>query len=652
MDKIKRQKELTELLNKYRYAYYIKSQPVVEDSVYDRLFDELSELENETGIFISGSPTQTVGYSEVDSLGKVKHEIPLLSLAKTKSIEDVKKFVSKNPVMAMLKLDGLTVELDYKDGEFIQASTRGDGNEGEDITHNAVFIKNIPMKINYQGELKVTGEAFINKNNFKELQQILKDNNGNQYRNCRNLASGAVRALNSKDCAEKQVEFMAFSVIYGMDSELKSQRLEELEKLGFSVCPHTENVNDENIQQIISDFKDMAENNGIPIDGIVFSYNNVDFSKSLGRTGHHYKDGLAFKFEDELFETSLKRIEWNTSRTGLIVPVAVFDEVEIDGSKVSRASLHNLSFIEELRLREGNRILVAIRNMIIPHVEANLDYADEVIADYPEKCPCCGHETSVSVSETKDKSVKTVYCLNTECTARHIKRFVHFVSKQAMNIQGISEAVLTVFIGSGLIKRYADIYSLKDKHDEIVILEGFGEKSFENMTASIEKSRHCTLDRFLNAMNIPQLGKAASKTVAENFDTADDIRKAAENGYDFSQLPDFGEILSSNIISWFENENNLHDWESLCSILDIQNEKAVLSEDAEKSIFYGKTVVVTGKLENYTRDSIKEYLRNLGAKVTDSVSKKTDFLICGSDAGSKLAKAEKLGITVLSEKDI
>lgn len=651
-NKLKRIKELTELLNSYRYAYYVKSQPAVDDAVYDRLFDELGNLEDETGVYLANSPTQTVGYEEVESLGKVKHDIHLLSLAKTKNIPDVKKFTEKNSCMAMLKLDGLTVELDYENGMLVQASTRGDGAEGENITHNVKFISNVPLKINFTDKLKVTGEAFISRNNFEELKEILKDNNGNSYRNSRNLASGAVRALNSKDCAERRVEFKAFGVIEGLDNNSKISKFQKLESLGFSVCPYQELKDNDDIEEVISSFRKLAEDNGIPIDGIVFSYIDVEFSKSLGRTGHHYKDGLAFKFEDELFETILKRIEWNTSRTGLIVPVAIFDEVEIDGSKVTRASLHNLSFIEDLRLKEGNRILVAKRNMIIPHVEANLDYADEITADCPDKCPCCEHETEIRISENKDKSVKTVYCTNPECSARHIKKFVHFVSKQAMNIQGISEAVLTSFIGAGFIKNYEDIYKLAEKHDEIVILEGFGEKSFENMINSIEKSRICPFDRFINAMNIPQLGKSASKTIAENFSTPDDFKDAVLNNYDFTQLEDFGETLHNNITEWFKSEKNISDWDNLSKILDIQSIKTDIAENAQESIFYNKTVVVTGKLEKYTRDTIKEYLENLGAKVTGSVSKKTDFLIAGSDAGSKLAKAQELGVKILSENDI
>ncbi len=649
---LKRQRELTDLLNGYRYAYYVKSQPKVDDSVYDRLFDELERTEKETGIYFAGSPTQTVGFEEVDSLRKVKHHIPLLSLAKTKSEDEVKKFAEKNPVMAMLKLDGLTVELDYENGMLIQASTRGDGNEGENITHNIKFIKNIPLNIDFKSSLKVTGEAFINRKNFEMLSDSLRDINGNPYRNPRNLASGAVRALNSEECSKRMVEFKAFSAIEGLDFPSKIQKFEKLCELGFDVCPYCEVDDTEKIKDIIENLRQLADSQSVPIDGIVFSYIDSEFSKSLGRTGHHYKDGIAFKFEDELFETKLKRIEWNTSRTGLIVPVAIFDEVEIDGSKVSRASLHNLSFIEDLRLKSGNRILVTKRNMIIPHVEANLDFADEVRAEYPEKCPCCENTTEVKISDGKEKSVKTVYCTNPQCSARHIKKFVHFAGRQAMNIQGISEASLTLFISIGLIREYSDIYRINEMHDEIVNLEGFGEKSFDNMVRSVEKSRICTFDRFINAMNISQMGKSACMTVAQTFGSPDELKNAVISGYDFTQLKDFGETLHNNINAWFSDEKNIHDWNELCSILDIQSIKTELSEYAQESIFYNKTVVVTGKFKNYTRDSIKEHLEKLGAKVTGSVSKKTDYLIAGKDAGSKLEKAGSLGITVLSEDDV
>ncbi len=651
MNKINRIKELVELLNGYRYDYYIKSQPKVPDEVYDRLFDELSLLENETEFFLSNSPTQSVGFEEVESLGKVKHSIPLLSLDKTKSIADVKSFAEKNSTMAMLKLDGLTVELCYENGELIQASTRGDGNEGENITHNAKFIKNIPLKINYKQPLKVTGEAFISRSNFEKLKEILKDSNGNTYKNPRNLASGAVRALNSKDCAEKQVEFRAFSVIDGLDFKNKTENLKKLEELNFSVCKYCTIKNIEETEKIIEELKQYAESETIPIDGIVFSYTDIEYSKSLGRTGHHYKDGIAFKFEDELFETVLNSIEWNTSKTGLIVPVAIFNETEIDGSKVTRASLHNISFIEDLRLKEGNRILVSKRNMIIPHVEANLDYSEKTSVNYPEKCPCCEHKTELKISESKDKTVKTLYCTNPECSAVNIKKFVHFVSKQAMNIQGLSEATITSFIELGLVKNYADIYSLNKKHDEIVVLDGFGERSFEKLIKSIEASLTCTFDRFLNAMNISQLGKSACKTVAKKFATPEEFKNAVLNNYDFSELEDFGEILHNNIVDWFKSETNNNDWDSMCRILDIKSLETS-ETSSEESIFYNKTVVVTGKLENFTRDSIKEYLEKSGAKVTNSVSKKTDYLIAGADAGSKLQKAIDLNIPILKESEI
>lgn len=651
-DLLKRQRELTELLNSYRYNYYVKSSPLVEDSVYDRLFDELDGLEKQTGIYFAGSPTQTVGFEEVENLGKVKHEIPLLSLGKTKSIDEVTEFAEKNPVLAMLKLDGLTVELDYKNGELVQASTRGNGDEGEDITHNAKSIRNIPVNIDFKGSLKVTGEAFINRKNFEMLKDNLRDSNGNAYKNPRNLASGAVRALNSEECSRRMVEFKAFNAVEGIECKSRNEKFERLAELGFDVCPYRIVSSADDIKEIIEDFRKSADEKSIPIDGIVFSYIDTEFSKSLGRTGHHYKDSIAFKFEDELFETVLQRIEWNTSRTGLIVPVAVFEAVEIDGSKVSRASLHNLSFIEDLRLKSGNRILVTKRNMIIPHVEANLDFADEITAAYPSVCPCCEQKTEVRISESKEKSVKTVYCTNPQCSAKHIKQFVHFASKQALNIQGISEASLSLFIGTGLIRKYTDIFRIADMHDEIVNLEGFGEKSFENMVKSVEKSRSCTFDRFLNAMNIPQMGKSACLTVANEFSSPDDFRKAVSDKYDFTQLKDFGETLHSNITEWFSNPDNLSQWNDLCRILDIKPVKPEIYDNAEKSIFYNKTVVATGKFRNYTRASIQEHLRKCGAKVTESVSKNTDYVIAGEKAGSKLQKAVSLGITILSENDL
>ena len=647
-----RQRELTTRLNVYRDEYYNKNAPSVSDAVYDRLFDELIGLEEQTGVVMTNSPTQTVGYPVVSGLPEATHDIPLLSLDKTKSVQDLLSFQKGHTVNLSLKLDGLTTEIIYKDGVLQRLSTRGDGDIGEDITHNAAAIEGIPLRIPYRNQLVVVGESFIRNSDFERLRKTLVDSTGKPYKNSRNLAAGSVRAYNSSVCAQRCVHFLPFAVIDGLPEleavkDSKRMKLAKITEYGFGrVRSHQFAATNLNMmERHIQVLKEKAVEDDLPIDGLVLSYDSISYSRTCGRTGHHFKDGLAFKFEDELFETRLDHIEWTPSRTGEITPVAVFDTVEIDGCEVSRASLLYLSFFEELELMPGIRILVSKRNMIIPHIEDNLDRGGfDLERLLPKQCSCCGEPTRIHTTP----GCKTLFCDNPDCDMRHLRRFAHFVSKKAMDIEGLSEATLERFIGRGWLHDFTDLYRLDEHRDEIVRMDGFGEKSWQRLWNAIQASRNTTFERYLIAMDIPMIGNTASSALGRCFDwSLRAFEAAVDNGYDFTQLPDFGETLQGNIHEWFSIEENRLLWEELKPMVNIEK-KEINAAPAQDNPFVGLTIVVTGKVEPYTRDGINAKIVSLGAKAGSSVSKNTDYLICGENAGSKLAKAQSLGVTVLS----
>lgn len=647
---------LTERLNRCRHEYYNLNAPTISDQEYDKLFDELTRLEQVTGIQMANSPTQTVGYSPVSELPKTTHRIPLLSLDKEKRSAALLDFIGNQLVLLMLKLDGLTIKLTYENGTLVEAATRGDGNEGEVVTHNARGITGIPQKIPYSGHLVVVGEAFIRPSDFTKLKDKLLDSSGKPYKNGRNLAAGSVRLLDARVCKERCVTFMPFNVLEGLEAlELKSDRLMQLWGYGFTVCPYlktTAALNQRYIDMGIERLQELAKKHDVPIDGIVVTYNNVAYSKSCGRTGHHYKDGIAYKFEDDAFETRLQSIEWNPTRSGEIAPVAIFDPVEIDGCEVARASLHNLSFIEGLELMPGNRIKVSKRNMIIPHVEENLDRGGfSLDAVIPRQCPCCGEPTRVheskSTADGRERITRTLFCDNPKCETRRLQQFVHFVGEKAMDIEGLSEATLEKLIGRGLLHNYMDIYRLDDHRAEIIKLEGMGEKSWQRLWDAIQRSRNTTFERYLIAMDIPMIGNTASRTLARTFQSdLNAFEEAVVSGYDFTQLPDFGETLQNNIRAWFESEDNWYIWYELRELVQIAPPAPM--PEATASPFTGLTIVVTGKVEPYTREGINAKIESLGAHAGSSVSSKTDYLICGENAGSKLDKAQALGVKILS----
>ncbi|MBO5746836.1 MAG: NAD-dependent DNA ligase LigA [Clostridia bacterium] len=649
---------LVEFLNKCADEYYNLNAPSLSDAQYDELFDELTALESQTGVVLPNSPTQRAGFEAVSELQKVEHPIPLLSLAKTKDVKDVLDMATAGDGILSLKLDGLTVKLEYENGRLSAASTRGDGNVGEVITHNARVFANIPLEIPYKDSLVVTGEALIDIPTFEAINDNI-DNDEDKYSTPRNLASGSVRQLDSRVCSERGVKFYPFNVLVGLDEiSLKSERLKKLVEFGFGTNEHCyldSSDTSESALEKINDLKLKAERSGLPIDGIVFSYDDVAFARAQGKTSHHFKDGIAYKFGDPHFETVLRDINWNISRTGQLTPIAEFDTVEIDNTNVNRASLHNMTFIENLKLLSGDRILVSKRNMIIPHVEKNLSSEEEKREDYclefPDVCPVCGGNTEIKTTASEGREIKVLYCGNPKCAGRQIKKFTHFVSKQAMNIDGLSEATLEKFIQKGWITELADIFRLERFENEITALEGFGEKSYRNLIEAVNSARRTKLSNFLVAMNIPLVGKSAAKDMSELFlGNIEAFLNAVKTGYDFSSLEGFGSIMNDEIGRWFSSSENISEFIKIAELLEFEEEGAVAADT--DNMFFGKTVVITGTFQKYTRDELTEKLQSFGAKVTGSVSKKTDYVLCGENAGSKLAKAKTLGVTVILEDEL
>lgn len=591
-----------------------------------------------------------MGWPAVSKLDKTIHITPLLSLEKTKSIEELFSFIGDQLIMLMLKLDGLTIKLTYEDGVLVETATRGDGNEGEIVTHNTRGITGIPMQIPYKGRLIVTGEAFIRPSDFEAMKATPLDSTGKPYKNGRNLAAGSIRLLDASACKNRRITFMPFNVLEGFQRyERKSDKLYALKSLGFALCEFrvaNRALTQKELEDGIQALKQFAKEHDIPIDGIVTTYNNIAFSKGCGRTDHHYKDGLAFKFEDDLFKTKLQAIEWNPGRTGEIAPAAIFEPVEIDGCIVSRASLHNLSFIEGLELMPGNRVLVSKRNMIIPHVEENLDRGGFDIGQVaPAACPCCGQPTRIH----ENSNVKTLFCDNPDCETRRLRQFVHFASQKAMDIEGLSEATLERFIGKRWLHSPMDIYRLDKYQTDIVRMDGFGEKSWQRLWNAIQNSRETTFERYLIAMDIPMIGNTASRTLAQQFHSSlDEFEEAVNGGFDFTKLPDFGETLQQNIRQWFQTEENWEIWLGLRELVHIAPPAVPEATQIQSNPFVGKTIVVTGKVEPYTRTGINAKIEALGAHAGSSVSGKTDYLICGENAGSKLDRARSLNVTVLT----
>lgn len=666
-EKVKRIHELVKQLNEYRDAYYNRAESLVVDSEYDRLFDELKALETDTGVVLMNSPTSTVGYDVKSKLEKVSHDIPLLSLDKTKDIDELVKFMGNHKCLLMYKYDGLTVELIYNDGKLIQASTRGDGYTGEDITHNAKTFKNIPLTIPYNGFLRVVGEAIIHKHDFQKINDNLPAGE-KPYANARNLAAGSVRQLDSAVCDTRNIHFMLWDVLEGLDdlptlddlfpaSDSRRTKFFACERLGFElpyICYFEQNSSANNcsfiIQDAIEHMRDQAIEKGIPIDGMVMKYDSISYSKQKGGTSHHNNDGIAFKFEDETAETVLREIEWSMGRTGQLTPVAIFDPIELDGTIVTRASVHNLSYIKDYDLNIGDKLKVYKANMIIPQILENISAIERGTkhgVQYPDACPVCGG--SIRVEQVND--TESVYCDNPKCNGKKLGKFSHYVSKPAMNIDGLSEATLEKFINNGWLTDFTDLYHLNRYDKEIMRMEGFGKRSYDKLMTAIEASKSTTLTRLLISLGIPYIGKTASKAIS-NYCAGDPYKfiELINDDFNWMQLEDFGEVMSASLKDWFSDDDNFKLYHCIVGHLNIQIEKVITTPVADNP-FNGKTVVATGSLQNFTRDGIGKKLEELGAKVGSSVSKKTDYVIAGEKAGSKLTKAKELGVPVLTETE-
>lgn len=641
---MERMKELINILNKASYEYYQNDSSKLSDFEYDKLYDELVELEKSTGIVLANSPTQNVGYTVLSNLTKIKHDEKILSLDKTKEPEKLKSWLENQQGMLSWKLDGLTIVLKYNNGELVQAITRGNGEVGEDITHNAKVFKNIPLKISYKDELVVRGEGIISFSDFKRINEELDEDES--YKNPRNLCSGTVRQLNSEICAKRNVMFYGFTVFKANDVDFgdkKSNQLLWLKELGFDIV-YNKIVNVDNIIESIYEFENKIPENDFATDGLVLTYDSISYSGSLGTTAKFPKDSIAFKWKDETAETILRNIEWNTSRTGLINPVAVFDSVELEGTTVNRASVHNVSILEELKLGIGDTIKVYKANMIIPQIAENITKSGNY--EIPANCPVCGGETEVRTI----RDGKALYCTNPNCSAQRIRSLSHFVSRDAMNIEGFSEETIKKFVEKGFISDYTDIYNIEKFAEEIKNIDGFGEKSYNNLIKSIENSKKPELPNFIYALGINHVGLSNAKLLCKNINY--DINKLFTiSQEELVEIDGFGDIIAHSICSYFGDCKNK---ELIYKMLDIISFAEVeVSYESENMNVKEKTFVITGDLNEFkNRKELQLKIEALGGKVTGSVTKKTNYLINNDilSESSKNKKAKELGIPIITEE--
>lgn len=648
MDKIKTIQDLVERLNTYRNEYYNLNKPSISDTLYDNLFDDLTKLEKETGYILSNSPTVTVGYEVKSKLQKVEHPIPLKSLAKTKSINELVKWCGNQEILLMLKADGLTIELEYNEGKLIQASTRGNSIIGENVTHNAKVFKNIPLTIPYTGHLRIAGEAVIHKNDFDMINSELSEDD--KYATPRNLVAGSVRQLDSEICAHRNVCFYAFGILECDDElfGLKHNQFGWLVDQGFWTIYYMYGGLPNYIESGIDNMKQIAEEKFIPIDGMVVTFDSVQYSNSLGETSHHPLHSIAFKFADEMEETVLRSVEWNTTRTGQINPTAIFDTVILDNTEVSRASLFNLTFIKEMQLNLLNSIKVSKRNMIIPYIEENLDGQEGNYIPIPIICPSCGVKTEIRNTGTAD----FLYCTNDDCPAKLLDRFVHFCSRNAINIDGLSEAGIELFINEGFLKTFDDLYNLEQYKSQIVQLEGWGIKSYNKLIQAIEKSKEVKLENFLYALGIGQLGQGGSKRLAKHFRyDINAFMRATNNPLNFTVIEDFGDVTANSIYDYFKKTDNLRLILDLLQCVTIKKpeEKKVSNTNNQ---FKGCKIYCTGTFSSHKKEELKAIVEGLGAEFTSGYAKSLSYLVVGSIKGSsKEDKARKDGVTILSEQE-
>lgn len=641
--KLQRMKELAEMLTRASRAYYQEDRELMSNYSYDKLYDELEDLERETGIVLAGSPTQKVGYESVEELPKERHEQPMLSLDKTKEAAALAAFVGGQKALLSWKLDGLTVVLTYREGRLFKAVTRGNGEVGEVITNNARVFENIPLSIPYRGELILRGEAVISYSDFVKINEEIEDVDA-KYKNPRNLCSGSVRQLNNQITAARHVKFFAFTLVKAEGTDFKNSRAEQLSWLrgqGFQTVEYRE-VTGATVQETVEWFAERIQDYDIPSDGLVAIYDDIAYGRSLGTTAKFPRDSMAFKWKDEVRSTHLTEIEWSPSRTGLINPVAIFEPVELEGTTVSRASVHNLSIMKALELGLGDEIQVYKANMIIPQIAENLTRSGKM--EIPSACPVCGGPTKIR----RVNDVETLYCTNEECQAKKIKGFTLFVSRNALNIDGLSEMTLEKFIGRGFIREFADIFELERYREEIVAMEGFGEKSYENLIAGIDKARKTTLPRLLYALGIPNVGVANAKMLCKAFDwDLDRIRRAETE--ELATIDGIGEVIGRSIADYFASEKNAAVLDRLLKEVTVEKPKTDMAEQ----IFAGVNFVITGSVHHYAnRNELKALIEEKGGKVTGSVTSKTNYLINNNteSGSSKNKKAKELGIPIISEE--
>lgn len=642
--KKERMQELIKILNEASKAYYAEDREIMSNFEYDRLYEELEGLEKETGIVLSGSPTVSVGYESVEELPKERHESPMLSLGKTKSREELKDWLQGKEAILSWKLDGLTVVLTYRNGELFKAVTRGNGEIGEVITGNARTFKNIPLNIAFKGELVLRGEAVITYSDFEKINEEIPEAEA-KYKNPRNLCSGSVRQLNNEITAKRNVRFYAFTLVSAEDVDFHNSREEQfrfLEKQGFEVVER-KMVTPDTILSAISEFENKIPAYDVPSDGLVLTYEDIAYGKSLGRTAKFPRDAIAFKWADEIRETTLTEVEWSASRTGLINPVAIFTPVELEGTTVSRASVHNVSIVKELKLGIGDRITVYKANMIIPQIAENLTQSGNL--PIPATCPVCGGETKIqNMNDTE-----TLYCTNPECAAKKIKSFTLFVSRDALNMEGLSEATLEKFISMGFIHEYADLFHLTEHRDAIVDMEGFGEKSYANFVDSIEKARNTTLPRLIYGLGIANIGLVNAKMLCRHFDYDLDALQSAKEE-ELSDIEGVGDVIAGAFVSYMNNPANKEKIDHLLPELHLEKPEG----STENQNLAGLSFVVTGTLNSFeNRNALKEEIEKRGGKVTGSVTSKTECLINNdvTSSSSKNKKAKELNVPILSEED-
>ena len=643
MDKIKRMKELIPVLQEAAKAYYQEDREIMSNFEYDKLYDELENLEKETGVTLAGSPTVSVGYEALDELPKEAHETSMLSLDKTKDVEALRDFIGDQKTLLSWKLDGLTIVLTYGDGKLQKAVTRGNGVVGEVITNNARVFKNIPLQISFKGDLVLRGEAIINYSDFEKINEEIEDVDA-RYKNPRNLCSGSVRQLNNEITARRNVHFYAFFLVRAQGVDFQNSREKQFQWLkdqGFEVVEYRP-VTRDTLDEAMEYFSTQVAKNDFPSDGLVALYDDIAYGDSLGTTAKFPRNSYAFKWKDEIRETTLKEIEWSPSRTGLINPVAIFEPVELEGTTVSRASVHNISIMKELQLGIGDKIQVYKANMIIPQIAENLTRSGNL--EIPDTCPVCGKEARV----IKTNEVESLYCMNPDCQAKKIKSFTLFVSRDAMNIDGLSEATLEKFILKGFIKDFGDIFEIGKYREEIVNMEGFGEKSFDNLMASLERARHTTLPRLLYSLGIANIGLANAKVICKEFDY--DLEKMIHaTAEEISGIEGIGPVIAKSYTEYFADEEKMKKFRHLLSHLELEEVK-----QENRLTLEGKQFVITGSVNHFAnRAQLKEYIEQRGGKVTGSVTSKTDYLINNdvTSNSSKNKKARELEIPILSEED-